>query len=132
MAMRGSQVCQQLKGARAWLGVALRKRPGKVEINGVNLREAVTTLPASGTMLRRAAFAKFTPQFGVVQANVLGTSVVIGPSSDKICQKIIGRGYGRSGRFLRRGIGGFYDSRLAFAMFHQPARQPRGSVLFHH
>jgi hypothetical protein len=117
MAMRGLQGCEQLKGARARLGGVPLRRSGKVGKSGVNLRDALTAFPASGTMLRRANFAGFTPQFGAVQANVLGTSVVIAPSSDKIFQRLIGRGCGGSGHFLRHGVRGFYDSRLAFAMF---------------
>lgn len=89
MAMQGSQGREQLKGARAWLGTAPRRRSGKV------------------------------------QANVLGTLVVIGPSSDKIRQKIIGRGCAGGDSLLRCGIRGFHDGRPAFAMFRQPARQHR-------
>ena len=122
--------CSGWRDARASFGAGVRFVSSERRHGGANLREAVTALSASGLLLRRALFAKFVPQLGAVPANLLCTSVVVGPSGDKICQKIIGRGCGRGGSLLRRGIRWLHDSRLAFAMFHQPAREHRGRVLF--
>src|SRR2546423_7059757 len=76
---------------------------GSVEIRkrGAKRREAVTALPASGQVCRRAHFAGFAPRIGAAEGNLLGSAVVVGPSCDKIAQKIIGRGCGCMRRLPR-------------------------------
>ena len=96
--------------------------------SGAKLRETVTALPAPVTLWRDALFARFAPRLGAGEAKLLGSAVVVAPSSGKIAQKIIGRGLRRSGWVRLRGL---HDRSFALAVLHQPARQHRGGIFFY-
>src|SRR5438067_1204671 len=101
MAMLIGHGCGVGKRGRARLGGCPLSGSVEIRKRGAKRREAVTALPASGSVSRRAHFAGFAPRIGAAEGNLLGSAVVVGPSCDKIAQKIIGRGCGCMSRLLR-------------------------------